>query len=132
MSFRRAGAAHPLLIACAALAAACGSSDLLGPDAQQGIEGIALRGPMCPVQSLEDPCPDAPHQAWVTLVDGDGDVVTRFRTGEDGRFRVGLRPGDYVLEPDAGDPFPTSSPVEASVVEGAFTDVVLSFDTGIR
>ena len=30
---------------------ACDPSDLLGPDAAQGIEGVALLGPQCPVQS---------------------------------------------------------------------------------
>ena len=34
---------------------ACGPSELLGPDAAQGIEGIALLGPRCPVRSQQDP-----------------------------------------------------------------------------
>jgi hypothetical protein len=132
MSVHRVVPVRGLLLACLTVAAACGSSSVLGPDAEQGIEGIALRGPMCPVQTLENPCPDRPYQAWVTLVDGGGGYVTRFRTGQDGRFRVGLHSGDYTLVPDAGEPFPTSSPVDAPVVAGAYTDVVLSFDTGIR
>jgi len=123
---------HGAALVIAVLVAACGPSDLLGPDAEQGIEGIALRGPICPVQSLDDPCPDQPHQAWITLRNGGGTVVTRFRTGADGRFRVGLRPGDYVLDPESGDPFPTASPMEVEVEAGVYTDVVISFDTGIR
>ncbi len=87
---------------------ACGSSDLLGPDAEQGIEGIALLGPICPVQSQDDPCPDQPHEAWVTVRNAGG-TVTRFRTGEDGRFRIGLRPGRYTLDPQSGDPFPIAT-----------------------
>ncbi|NNF26616.1 MAG: hypothetical protein HKN73_05320, partial [Gemmatimonadetes bacterium] len=37
------------------LAVACGPDSLLGPDAPQGIDGLALIGPQCPVQSEEDP-----------------------------------------------------------------------------
>jgi len=34
---------------------ACSSGDALGPNAAQGIEGLALLGPQCPVETLEDP-----------------------------------------------------------------------------
>ena len=123
----RAGA-----VAAIALLAACGSTDLLGPDAAQGIEGLVLIGPQCPVQSLEDPCPDLPYQAWIVVRGEGGDVVTRIRSDEDGRFRVGLRPGSYVLDPESGNPFPIAGPQEVEVVEGVYTEVVVSFDTGIR
>jgi hypothetical protein len=58
--------------------------------------------------------------------------VTRVRSDEDGRFRVGLSPGDYVVDPESGDPFPVAGPQDVTVVEGAYTEVVVSFDTGIR
>ena len=54
------------------------------------------------------------------------------RSGEDGRFRVGLRPGRYVLDPERGNPFPAASEQEVDVVSGAYTEVVVAFDTGIR
>lgn len=110
----------------------CGSDDLLGPDAAQGIDGMVLLGPQCPVQSAEDPCPDLPYQAWIRIRRSDGDSVTRIRSGEDGTFRVGLRPGDYVLDPESGDPFPTAEPQQVTVVAGEYAEVVVSFDTGIR
>ncbi len=110
----------------------CGSSDLLGPDALQGIEGIALLGPLCPVVSEDDPCPDRPYQASIDVRTASGKRVTRVRTGEDGRFRVGLRPGSYVLDPQSGDPFPVASEQEVEVVAGVYTEVVVSYDTGIR
>ena len=72
---------------------ACGSADLLGPDALQGIEGIALLGPQCPVQGPGNTCPDVPHEAWIEVRRSGGGSVTRVRSGADGRFRVGLRPG---------------------------------------
>lgn len=110
----------------------CGSSDLLGPEAAQGIEGIALLGPLCPVVSLQDPCPDRPYVASIDVRRAGGGFVTRLRTGEDGLFRVGLRPGTYVLDPESGVPFPAASEQEVQVVADAYTQVVVSFDTGIR
>ncbi|MEJ2207384.1 MAG: hypothetical protein P8170_25200 [Gemmatimonadota bacterium] len=89
------------------LIAGCGTSDLLGPDAAQGIEGTVLLGPQCPVQTQDDPCPDLPYQAW-----------------------IGIR--DYVLQPESGDPFPTASDQEVTVVMDVFAEVVIHFDTGIR
>ena len=112
--------------------AACGSADLLGPEAAQGIEGLALLGPQCPVQSLDDPCPDRPYEASVVVRNANGDTVTRVRSGVDGRFTVGLRPGTYVLVPEDGDPFPAASEQEVDVIAGVYTQVMLSFDTGIR
>ena len=124
----------PNLLAVAVLAGltACGTSDALGPDAAQGIEGLALLGPQCPVQSLEDPCPDLPHQAWIEVRTSEGESVARVRSGLDGRFRVGLLPGIYVLDPEAGNPFPTADEVNVIVKKGVFTPVTVSFDTGIR
>ncbi len=125
------GAVAPLVV-LTALFSACGEGVLLGPDARQGIEGIALLGPMCPVQSLQHPCPDQPHQAAVVVRDAGGGFVTSFETGEDGMFRVGLVPGRYTLDPESGDPFPAASEQVVDVVAGRYTEVVLAFDTGIR
>ena len=112
--------------------AACSTGDLLGPEAPQGIEGPILLGPQCPVQTLENPCPDLPYPAWIQVRKRDGRSVTRIRAGEYGRFRVGLRPGAYVLHPESGDPFPVASDQEVDVDRGVFTEVAINFDTGIR
>lgn len=114
------------------LAAACESEALLGPDAPQGIDGLALIGPQCPVQSLENPCPDLPYQAWIKVRTEAGRFITRIQSDEDGRFRVGLRAGSYVLDPESGNPFPVASEIEVEVEEEVFTQVTVSFDTGIR
>ena len=111
---------------------ACVSSDLLGPDAPQGIDGVALLSPLCPVLTEENPCPDQPYQAWVGVESASGRLVTRFETGEDGRFRVGLRPGHYILVPESGDPFPIASEQAVDVIPGVYAEVMINFDTGIR
>jgi len=124
---------HPRLVITAfLLAAGCDTGDLLGPGAAQGIEGVVLLGPQCPVQTPDDPCPDLPHRAWIKVRRIGGETVTRIRSGEDGRFRVGLRPGNYLLDPESGDPFPMATEQEVKVMAGEFTEVVIAYDTGIR
>jgi hypothetical protein len=110
----------------------CSSADLLGPGVAQGIDGIALLGPQCPVQVPGNPCPDPPHQARIEIRSFGGGSVTSVQSGEDGRFRVGLRAGSYVLVPESGDPFPSASEQEVVVAVGVFTEVTVRFDTGIR
>ncbi|MDH3222416.1 MAG: hypothetical protein OEO23_01765 [Gemmatimonadota bacterium] len=124
---------RPVVVVASLLAiAACGTDDLLGPEALQGIEGLVLIGPQCPVQTLEDPCPDLPYEAAIDIRNRAGDVVVRARSGQDGMFRVGLRPGVYTLVPLSGDPFPVAQAQEVEVPRGEYAEVIISFDTGIR
>lgn len=112
---------------------ACDPGVLLGPDAAQGVEGVALRGPVCPVVMEGSDCADQPYQAWIAIEDAaSGRVIARVRTDEEGRFRVGLVPGAYRLVPESGDPFPVASAQDVEVESGVFTRVTVSFDTGIR
>lgn len=125
----RLGAA--LVLAVAAIAA-CGDDTLLGPDAPQGIDGLALLGPTCPVVRVDDPCPDAPHSAWIRVLRPDGALITRVRSGTDGRFRVGLQPGSYRVVGEGGSPFPRGGEEEATVEPRVWTPLTLHFDSGIR
>lgn len=125
-----------LFLPLALLAAIAGcqrSGALLGPDAPQGVEGRALLGPTCPVQPADSTtCQDQPYQASVTVLEANGSEVTRFRTGTDGSFRVGLEPGTYTLHPQSGNPFPHATDQSVTVAPGAYTSVTILFDTGIR
>lgn len=69
------------------------------------------------------------HGAFV--VRKEGAVVETVKTGEDGRFRVSLAPGRYVLA-SASEGLPFLKPVGVTVREHEFTDVTLAFDSGIR
>jgi len=114
-------------------AAGCADAPgLLGPDALQGVDGLVLLGPLCPVASESDPCPDSPYQAQIDILDHQRRFVGRVQSGEDGRFRAGLRPGNYVLRPKSGNPFPRGGEESVEVVEGLYTSVTIHFDTGIR
>jgi hypothetical protein len=121
-----------LSLALATLAGCDAPSALLGPDAPQGIEGQALLGPMCPVVQVDNPCPDQPYAAWIDVLDRNGRPATRLRADQEGRFRVGLEPGAYVLHPESGDPLPRAGDQEVEVPVGKYVTVTVSFDTGIR
>ena len=109
----------------------CGPGGLFGPDSQ-GIEGIVLIGPQCPVQSPQDPCPDLPYEVSIEVRPRDGGPATPVVSGEDGRFRIGLFPGFYTLHPESGNPFPRAPDQEVVVLDDAYTQVTINFDTGIR
>jgi hypothetical protein len=115
---------------------ACASQPVLTPiSANSGVRGQAVIGPMCPVMRVEDPCPDEPYQASLTVLSLDGQEVMRFTTDAEGKFEIQLPPGDYVLRSDvpAGKPvIPSAADVPFTVLPNQFTDVIVSFDSGIR
>ena len=77
------------------------------------------------------PCPDLPWEGTVVAADvPSGDEFT-VETA-DGRFRLLLAPGTYVLSIRAGSSPPSAKPQTVLVEPGSFADVVISVDTGIR
>jgi hypothetical protein len=120
------------LVALVALAAACASDD--SSDADSGVRGLVTIGPMCPVVQEDTPCPDEPYEATIVVEDGSGDEVATAQSGADGRFELALAPGSYTLvpqSPDAGTP-PFADEQQVDVREGAYTEVTISYDSGIR
>jgi hypothetical protein len=97
-----------------------------------GIEGVVRIGPMCPVMQLNNPCPDQPYQATLTVLTTSGRKVTRFQTDEQGRFRVDLAPGDYVLHPESRNSLPFAADIPFTVAQHKFTQLEISYDSGIR
>jgi hypothetical protein len=101
--------------------------------AAQGIRGIVLAGPQCPVETADSPCPDRPLPGVRVEVRRGGNAVGAARTDGQGRFTVGVDPGTYEVRVAPGQQgFMSSKPITAVVREGAFTDVTVSVDTGIR
>lgn len=123
---------HLVLVFAVLLGGCEGSSRLLGPGAPQGIEGVVLLGPMCPVASEEDPCPDQPYQARIDVLGPHRHLLGSTESGPDGRFSIGLEPGLYILRPKSGTPFPQAGEVEVEVRPGVYASVTIHFDTGIR
>ena len=117
-----------------ALMPACGF-EFIPSDLVSGIEGTMLAGPQCPVEDPDNPdCADKPFQGTVIVKTQNGLLqITRFTADADGRFQVPLYPGTYLLDPLPGpNGLPQASQQTVEVGPGTFTDVTVSYDTGIR
>jgi hypothetical protein len=105
-------------------------------DGRTGIQGVALAGPVCPVETVP-PDPDCAARpvadATVVIRDAGGAEVARSVTAADGSFFVELEAGDYVVEPQPAEGLMgTPSPEHVTVVAGRVVSVQLEYDTGIR
>jgi carboxypeptidase family protein len=126
----------PLTLSILALVVVACGSEAPAPGAQdQGVRGVVLLGPRCPVETQASPCPDEPLPGVTVRVFRDGEPLDETATSdESGRFELRLPPGDYTLEaivPEGG-PGMFSKPVDVTVPASGFVDVAVSVDTGIR
>jgi hypothetical protein len=117
--------------------AACTPQGLLSrstPDSlDSGIQGQVLIGPMCPVVRQGQECPDQPHQATLTVLDASGKKkIAQFETDTQGRFRVALKPGNYRLHSESPDVVPYAPEQTFTVSRGEYTQITVSYDSGIR
>jgi hypothetical protein len=104
--------------------------DAAGPS---GIAGLVTIGPMCPVVTQNNPCPDQPFAATLVVRDALGHELCLTRSGEDGRFQVVLPPGWYQLVPVTGSAgLPYAAPQDVVVEPDRYTEVTVSYDSGIR
>jgi hypothetical protein len=89
---------------------------------------------MCPVVRQGQECPDQPYQAVLIIQTAAGRKITQITTGTDGKFRLSLAPGTYILHPQApqNSPIPFAFEQTFSVVTGQFTHIDVVFDSGIR
>ena len=117
--------------------AGCGAQDAGTTRDQSGVAGQVHLGPQCPVETEGDPCADQPAAgSRVTVarqLPGDsyagGEVVARTTTDANGRYRVAVAPGEYVVTADAGM---SCELMDARVAPGAYSKVDIPCDTGIR
>lgn len=105
-------------------------------DGRTGIAGLALAGPVCPVERVPPGPACAPRPvagATIVVRAGGGNEVARATTLEDGSFFVEVPPGTYQLEPQAVEGLMGTAAVQTvTVVDGSATPVQLDYDTGIR
>jgi hypothetical protein len=97
-----------------------------------GIEGQVFIGPTCPVIQEGQECPDQPYQAILTVLSPEGREIVQVQTDEQGRFRIPLASGEYILRPESPNALPFASEQPFVVESGAFTQVTVTYDSGIR
>ncbi|MCL4378107.1 MAG: hypothetical protein M1409_06980 [Actinobacteria bacterium] len=98
-----------------------------------GIYGIITIGPIKPVEKVGE-INYKPYKTTM-LVKSENELkeITKFSSNDDGVFKVYLKPGSYILEPQKStSSFPIAKPLKVEVKEDQFTEVNISFDTGIR
>ncbi|KAA1421475.1 carboxypeptidase regulatory-like domain-containing protein [Nocardioides humilatus] len=132
------GAALWCAVIVTSLSAGC-AEDATPRQAEEdsGVTGQVLLGPQCPVEVAGQPCDDvAAGAVEVTIGEqppgeayGIGTPVAHATTDEDGRFRVAVPPGDYIVTAAAGL---SCEFMDVHVEDGAFARVDVPCDTGIR
>ncbi len=106
------------------------------PAPPSGISGLVILAPTCPISEEPDPLNPVPcltpFSAQLVILDQDNGVAARVTSDADGHFEVTLTPGEYVITPLGGDPFPMAQPLAVTVVAGEYVEVEINYDTGIR
>jgi hypothetical protein len=106
--------------------------------ASTGIQGRVWSGPNCPVEGVPE-CSGGgrrPVHAIVDVTKAAGRFETPIKvrtvqTDDEGRLRLELPPGDYLLEPRGSDPSLEPTPASARVERGLITRVDLMLGSGI-
>ncbi|MCW2795888.1 carboxypeptidase-like regulatory domain-containing protein [Nocardioides sp.] len=127
------------VLAAAALLAVggCGDESAGSTASDSGVRGLVSLGPTCPVEQEANPCAaEAAADVKVTVSEqapgeayGAGKPVATGQTDADGRFRIDVPPGDYVVTSEAGM---SCEFMDAHVTDGTYTEVQVPCDTGIR
>jgi len=102
------------------------------PPAASGIEGQVLIGPTCPVVKEGVDCADRPYQAGLTVNSPEGIKIVQIQTDEQGKFRIPLPAGDYILHPESTGRYPSVADQNITVTAGQFTQIIVTYDSGIR
>jgi len=113
-----------------------GGSAAVIPKGESGVEGQAVISPAHPGPIRQGESGSAPYQTTLVVLNtGDGREVARVQTGSDGRFRVTLPPGEYTIGPPRDQQprrFGRGEEQTVKVLPGKFTNVTISFDSGMR
>lgn len=104
------------------------------PPFKSGIEGVVLRGPMCPVMRVGEECPDAAYQTEVVVYRAatNTEVFATVQSDTEGKFSVTLPPGEYVVNARNDGISKTCSDTLVTVGSKKIEKITISCDTGIR
>jgi len=96
-----------------------------------GIDGEVIVRPVSPVER-PGMVNQRPYAAAIGITDGAGRVVATAHSGPDGRFRILLEPGTYVLHPESDAIYPQAPAQTVTVYRDRFTPARIVYDSGIR
>jgi hypothetical protein len=104
------------------------------PEVASGLRVMATIRPTCPGPERPSQVCTKPYAGEFVVTSKDDKAIARFTTDQDGRAVIDLPPGDYHIAPKLGSdsPYPRGGSIDVSVTKGAYTDVNLELDTGIR
>ena len=100
--------------------------------ADSGLEGQVFLGPVCPLVTPGQECPNQPYQAMLTVNSAEGGRITQLSTDQQGRFRLALKPGKYILHPESSNGMPFAGEQAFTVEAGRFAQIFVKYDSGIR
>ncbi|TFG38689.1 MAG: hypothetical protein E4H44_03465 [Candidatus Aminicenantes bacterium] len=100
--------------------------------ADSGIQGQVSIGPVCPAVQEGMDCDDKPYPGSFTVLTSKGRQVTQFQADANGIFEIPLAPGDYILHPESPNILPFADEQPFTVLAGQFTQLTVTYDSGIR
>jgi hypothetical protein len=131
MTFRRSFAITVLFSAMCSNP--CRAEPGVTPDPATGIEGVISIGPIRGGPSRVGVADSKPLANVAFVVKNEKATVASFTTDDQGRFKVPLAPGHYVVAMKEGKPrLGHFGPFEVDVTQGTITKVQWNCDSGIR
>jgi hypothetical protein len=99
-----------------------------------GSSGIVGRVIIRPLIGVERPGMTnyRPYQATIAVLSQRGKTVAKFESDVNGRFQVPLEPGEYILHPEPSGSLPYAMEQPVTVFKDQFTEVSITYDSGIR
>ena len=96
-----------------------------------GIEGLVSIRPVRPVER-KGVANERPYQARITVLDQSGHEVAVIDSDVEGKFRIALPPGTYVLRPESPAFYPRASQRRVEVGPHRMSQVDIVYDSGMR
>lgn len=102
--------------------------------AKSGISGHVTVDAGCPETIDSTACAEFPLPARISLKDASGATVGETTSNDQGEFQLDLAAGTYELHASnlTGLTSPAAAPEQVVVATGFFTEVKVSFDSGVR
>jgi len=103
----------------------------LGLAIATGIEGQVVIQPLRPV-ARRGVANRGPYQAKISVLDSKRREVATVESDAEGRFRLALPPGSYLLRPQSSGKYPRASEQRVVVRPDKLTRVEIVYDSGMR